>query len=134
MELFKHGKTGLRDRFAVQYAVQKWDNSLGSPHSRWNLIAMCMEVGMSDEISFGRWLQRRRKALDLTQGELARRVGCAVETLRKIEADARRPSRQIAERLADALELPKAEGAAFVRTARGELTVDRLASPTQHVS
>jgi transcriptional regulator with XRE-family HTH domain len=89
---------------------------------------------MSDETSFGRWLQRRRKARDLTQGELARRVGCAVETLRKIEADARRPSRQIAERLADALELPKVEGAAFVRAARGELTVDRLAHPTQHVS
>jgi predicted ATPase/class 3 adenylate cyclase/Tfp pilus assembly protein PilF len=89
---------------------------------------------MSDETCFGRWLQRRRKALDLTQGELARRVGCAVETLRKIEADARRPSRQIAERLADALELPKAEGAAFVRAARPELSVDRLAPPTQHVS
>jgi transcriptional regulator with XRE-family HTH domain len=89
---------------------------------------------MSDETSFGRWLQRRRKALDLTQGELARRVGCAVETLRKIEADARRPSRQIAERLADALELPKAEDAAFVRAARGELTVDRLAPPRQSVS
>ncbi len=89
---------------------------------------------MSDEISFGRWLQRRRKALDLTQGELARRVGCAVETLRKIEADARRPSRQIAERLAGALELPKAEGIAFVRAARGELTVDRLASPTQQIA
>ena len=50
------------------------------------------------EHSFGHWLQRRRKALDLTQEELARRVGCAAETLRKIEADARRPSRQIAER------------------------------------
>jgi predicted ATPase/class 3 adenylate cyclase len=89
---------------------------------------------MSDETSFGRWLQRRRKALDLTQGELARRVGCAVETLRKIEADARRPSRQLAERLADALELPKAEGAAFVRAARGELAVNHLALPTHHVS
>src|SRR6185436_17842472 len=79
-------------------------------------------------------LQLRRKALDLTQEALARRVGCARETLRKIEADARRPSRQVAERLADALELPPEERVAFVRAARAELTVDRLAPPTQTVS
>src|SRR5687768_12242117 len=58
-----------------------------------------IEVSMTAEISsFGRWLQRRRKALDLTQEELAQRVACAAETIRKIEADVRRPSRQIAER------------------------------------
>jgi DNA-binding XRE family transcriptional regulator len=62
------------------------------------------EVFVEVEASFGRWVQRRRKALDLTQVELAHRVGCAAETLRKIEADARRPSRQIAERLAEALQ------------------------------
>jgi len=88
---------------------------------------------MSDEISFGRWLQRRRKALDLTQEALALRVGCAAETLRKIEADARRPSRQIAERLADALELPATEHALFIKVARAELNVDRLAPPTRSV-
>jgi transcriptional regulator with XRE-family HTH domain len=53
--------------------------------------------------SFGDWVRRRRKALDLTQAALAQRVGCAVITIQKIEADERRPSRQIAERLADQL-------------------------------
>jgi predicted ATPase/class 3 adenylate cyclase len=89
---------------------------------------------MSDEFSFGHWLQRRRKALDLTQAELARQVGCAAETLRKIEADARRPSRQIAERLADALELPEAERASFILAARAELATDWLVFPARSVS
>jgi predicted ATPase/DNA-binding XRE family transcriptional regulator len=88
-------------------------------------------VVVTVEISFGRWLQRRRKALDLTQEALAQRVGCAAETLRKIEADVRRPSRQIAERLAEALEIPETDRAAFVKAARAELAVDRLAHPTQ---
>jgi transcriptional regulator with XRE-family HTH domain len=64
---------------------------------------------MADEFSFGRWLQRRRKALDLTQAELAQRVSCAPETLRKIEADVRRPSRQLAEQLAHRLGLRPSE-------------------------
>jgi predicted ATPase/transcriptional regulator with XRE-family HTH domain len=89
------------------------------------------EVVMEVETSFGRWLQRRRKALDLTQEALAQRVACAAETLRKIEADARRPSRQMAERLAEALEIPEADRAAFIKAARTELAVDRLAHPTQ---
>jgi len=47
--------------------------------------------------SFGSWLGQRRKALDLTQVELADLVGCSVTTIHKIEADERRPSTQIAE-------------------------------------
>jgi len=85
------------------------------------------------ETSFGRWLKRRRKALDLTQEELAQRVGCAAETLRKIEADVRRPSRQTAERLAEALEIPAADRAVFIRAARAELAVDRLTSPIHDI-
>ena len=61
---------------------------------------------MSDITSLGQWIKRRRKALDLTQDELARRVGCSLETIRKIEADARRPSREIAALLATHFELP----------------------------
>jgi predicted ATPase len=53
--------------------------------------------------------------------------------LRKIEADERRPSRQIAERLAEQLALPPQERELFVRVARGELPVDRLALPRPHV-
>ena len=59
--------------------------------------------------SFGRWLRARRCALDLTQDELARQVACSVVTIRKLEADERRPSRQITDRLADALAFPAAE-------------------------
>ena len=56
--------------------------------------------------SLGQWIKRRRKALDLTQEAFAQRVGCSKELIAKIEADARRPSRQIVERLAHQLELP----------------------------
>src|SRR6266540_2465679 len=77
--------------------------------------------------SFGYWLRRRRKALDLTQDELARQVGCAIGTLKKIETDERRPSKQLAERLADCLALPTPERAAFLKAARAELAVDGLA-------
>ncbi len=51
--------------------------------------------------SFGYWLRRRRKALDLTQADLAQQVSCSVDLIQKIEADARRPSRQLAEQLPD---------------------------------
>src|SRR5689334_25427611 len=82
---------------------------------------------MDGNASFGYWLRRRRKALDLTQDELARQVGCALGTLKKIETDERRPSKQLAARLADCLALPTPERAAFLKAARAELAVDGLA-------
>src|SRR5437773_6984052 len=81
---------------------------------------------MDGDASFGRWLQRRRKALDLTQEALAARVGCSVATIRKLETDARRPSRQIAEILAGVLAIAPGERAAFLKAARAELAVDQL--------
>jgi class 3 adenylate cyclase len=86
---------------------------------------------MDGNASFGLWLRRRRKVLDLTQADLARRVGCAEVTIRKIEADERRPSQQIARRLADCLALSAADHAAFLKAAHGELGADRLAPPEQ---
>jgi transcriptional regulator with XRE-family HTH domain len=59
--------------------------------------------------SFGYWLKRRRKALDLTQEQLAQGVACSHFAIRKIEADERRPSRRLAERLADRLAIPPHE-------------------------
>lgn len=85
---------------------------------------------MSDIFSFGYWVRRRRKALDLTQEDLAQQVSCAVVTIRKIESDVRRPSRQIAERLADCLHITATERGAFLRAARAELATDQLPSPT----
>lgn len=76
--------------------------------------------------SFGYWVRRRRKALDLTQEELARRVGCAVVSLRKIEADERRPSPQMAQRLAECLALPAEDCARFLAAALGKQTTTRL--------
>jgi non-specific serine/threonine protein kinase len=84
---------------------------------------------MDAPASFGYWVRRRRKALDLTQGDLARQVGCAMVTIQKIESDERRPSRQIAERLAELLAIPPDERAAFLQSARGEMAADRLAVP-----
>src|SRR5262245_37160212 len=84
---------------------------------------------MDDHASFGYWVRRRRKALDLTQDALGQLVGCSVMTIRKIEGDIRRPSRQIAERLAECLEIPPHERASFIKAARAELAVDRLSAP-----
>src|SRR5262245_18427324 len=73
---------------------------------------------MSDSTSFGAWLKRRRKALDLTQDALARRVGCSVVSIRKFEAEQQRPSRQLAELLAVQLQIPPDECVTFVQFAR----------------
>ncbi len=77
--------------------------------------------------SFGYWVRRRRKALDLSQAELARQIPCSLATIKKIEADLRRPSLDMAERLAVCLGLPASERVAFLMAARGERSVARLA-------
>ena len=46
--------------------------------------------------TFGQWIKQRRKALGLTQKELAQQAGCAEVTLRKIEAGDLQPSAQLA--------------------------------------
>lgn len=84
---------------------------------------------MTTEVSFGRWVQRRRQGLGLRTHELAARVAISVHTLRKIEIDERRPSRDVAALLADALRIPAAEREAFIHTARGESLVERLGDP-----
>lgn len=74
---------------------------------------------MQDKATFGQWLRERRKTLDLTQEEVAQRAGCAVDTVRKLEAGSRRASKEVAHSLADAFALVGAERAAFLRLARG---------------
>jgi predicted ATPase/DNA-binding XRE family transcriptional regulator len=83
----------------------------------------------ASDVSFGAWIQQRRKALDLTQDELARRVGCSPSAIRKIESDERRPSRQVAELLAEHLRIPPDQREVFLQVARAQLRVERLASP-----
>jgi predicted ATPase/DNA-binding XRE family transcriptional regulator len=70
-------------------------------------------------MSFGQRLKRLRRDLDLSQAGLADRAGCSVEMLRKVEADQRKPSRELATRIAEVFELGAAETADFVRLARG---------------
>ena len=78
------------------------------------------------DYSFGAWIKRRRRALDLTQQELARRLGCSSSLIFKIESDQRRPSRQIAELLAQHLEIPLDERELFLRVARQQKGIDEL--------
>jgi predicted ATPase/transcriptional regulator with XRE-family HTH domain len=73
-----------------------------------------------EEHSFGYWLRLKRKALDLTREGLADRVGYSAATIRKVEAEERRPSAQMVERLAEILDIPQDERAAFLRFARGD--------------
>lgn len=86
---------------------------------------------MDENFSFGYWVRRRRKALDLTQADLGRRVGASAAMIRKIEADERRPSRELAELLAGALAVPEAERARFQRAARDVTAVDDLTSAAE---
>ncbi len=76
--------------------------------------------------SFGDWLKARRKTLDLTQEELSSQAGCSVFALRKIETGERRPSKQLAALLADALQISEDDKPTFIRVARGDLTAERL--------
>ncbi|HEU5101084.1 MAG TPA: tetratricopeptide repeat protein [Roseiflexaceae bacterium] len=84
---------------------------------------------MRDSPSFGAWLKRQRKALDLTQAALAERVGCAAVTIRKIEAEVQPPSRQLAELLAVQLEIPSEERTTFIQFARVGLDAASPALP-----
>ena len=76
--------------------------------------------------TFGEWLRQQRNLRRLTREEFAKRIGCSVSALRKIEYGERRPSAQIAELMANCLDVPLEERSTFVRVARGELSVDRL--------
>jgi predicted ATPase/DNA-binding CsgD family transcriptional regulator/transcriptional regulator with XRE-family HTH domain len=70
-------------------------------------------------LEFDRWLKRLRAAMDVTQEALAEQVGCSTETIRAFEAGRRRPSRAMAERLADVLQLAPEQRPHFLRSARG---------------
>lgn len=78
------------------------------------------------EYSFGTWIKRRRKALDLTQQQLAQQIGCSPSLIFKIESDERRPSRQMADLLANKLDIPADQRALFLKTARQEKSADAL--------
>jgi len=82
---------------------------------------------------FGEWIRQQRESRRLTREELAERIGCSVSALRKFEKGERRPSRQIAGLIANALDIPSAEHATFIKVARGDLNVERLILPSNPV-
>src|SRR5215218_9712791 len=77
---------------------------------------------MQDDMIFGQRVRQHRRELDLTQEDFAQRVGIATETVSKIERGERRPSKHVAERMAQVLELSAEDRAVFVRAARALLT------------
>ncbi len=81
-------------------------------------------------LSVGDWLKRRRRSLDLTQAELADQVGCSVETIRRLEAETLRPSKALAERLAEYLDILPEQRPQFVRFARGQADADQFVVST----
>ncbi len=72
---------------------------------------------MNSSSSFRAWLKRRRLERGLTQEELGELVGYAAQTITKIEGGQRRPSPQLARRLAEALALAPEEHAAWMAAA-----------------
>lgn len=80
-------------------------------------------TSMDAPTSIGAWIRLRRRALDMTQEALADCVGLSVSAVRKIENDERRPSRQVAELLAEGLQIGAEQRSAFLKAARGELSI-----------
>ena len=72
------------------------------------------------EVSFGEWLKRRRGAEGWTQKQLAQQINCSISALRKMEAEERRPSALVIERLAEIFNIPTDEYKSFLRFARGD--------------
>lgn len=69
--------------------------------------------------TFGDAVRQRRKLLGLTQDELGRRAACSGHAIRKIEANERRPSSRLADRLALHLRVPPEQCPAFTAMGRG---------------
>lgn len=68
--------------------------------------------------SFGSWVKINRRALGLTQEEFARMVYCASITLRKIESNQLRPSRELAYSIVEKVGAPPEERELLVVWAR----------------
>ncbi len=83
----------------------------------------------SSTTMFGQWLRQRRRSLDLTQTDLARRIGCSVVTVRKIENGERRPSRQMAKLLAEVVGIAPEEQSRFIQFARTDADPEAFRHP-----
>lgn len=74
---------------------------------------------MEAEVSFGTWLRKQRRTLDLSQRTFASQVGCAEVTLRRIEAGTLKPSKELAGLILENLGIPEMDRAPWICFARG---------------
>src|SRR6266496_1638634 len=74
---------------------------------------------MQEELSFGAWLHKQRRALDLSRKAFADQVGCAEVTLRRIETDTLKPSKELANVLLEKLGISETERPQWISFARG---------------
>jgi predicted ATPase/DNA-binding XRE family transcriptional regulator len=74
---------------------------------------------MTDISGFGQWLKQRRRALHLSQKELAQQAGCAEITVRKIESGDMQPSDQMVASLAKALSVGDVDLPSLLALVRG---------------
>ena len=74
---------------------------------------------MQSDISFGVWLRRQRRALDLSRRAFANQVGCAEVTLRRIEVGTLKPSKELASIIIEKIGIPEAERPQWISFARG---------------
>jgi predicted ATPase/DNA-binding XRE family transcriptional regulator len=81
---------------------------------------------MNATYSFGEWSKQRRIDLRFTQRAIAEQIFCSTAMVKKIEADERQPSPELAELLAQALQVPTAYRPIFLACTRGERPVDTL--------
>jgi predicted ATPase/DNA-binding XRE family transcriptional regulator len=74
---------------------------------------------MPASMSFGTWLRQKRRSLDLTQKVFADQIGCAEITVRRMEADEYKPSKELAFTLFEKLGIPESERSQWILFARG---------------
>jgi predicted ATPase len=74
---------------------------------------------MQEQLSFGNWLRKQRRAVDLSRQAFADQVGCAEVTLRRIEAGTLKPSKELAGILLENLGIPETERPQWISFARG---------------
>jgi predicted ATPase/DNA-binding XRE family transcriptional regulator len=74
---------------------------------------------MEEELSFGVWLRKQRRAMDITRQAFADQVGCAEVTLRRIEAGTLKPSKELANILLEKIGIPETERPQWISFARG---------------
>lgn len=79
---------------------------------------------MTHPPTFSQWLRRLRTQGDRTQEALAELAFCSVQAIRAFETGRRRPSLEMAERLADVLQVPDEQRPAFIRLARAVVSTE----------